>query len=188
MPRRASIRGFTLIEILLSVLIITMLMLLGFATNRALRNSAKQRQAALEVRAIEQAMLSYRQIYGTWPLTADKAPSEIAVSNVLAVLCNDIPDTADQEMKDANPRGIVFLEFKGTENASGARYLDPFGNRYMIGVRWDDGESYQYAFYKDCYLQIREYRDLQPDTKPVMVWSLSEMTEIIHSKSWDVVP
>lgn len=164
--------GFTLIEILISTLIIAMLMLMGFASNRALRESARKRQAEIEVRAIEQAMLAFRQTYGTWPLMDKNGPGKVAVSNVIAILANDIPlDCQDQEMKNANPRGIAFLALPGTKTGAGVKYADPWGNQYMMGVRWDDGDEYTYKFLKDCDSSGCDFGGARPDATPVLVWA-----------------
>ncbi|MGI6495958.1 MAG: type II secretion system protein [Kiritimatiellia bacterium] len=164
--------AFSLVELLLSMLVIAMLMLLGFATNRALRESTKRRQAGLEVRALAQAMLAYRQDYGVWPLLSDRHPGEVSVSNIVAVLraSADCPETATD-----NPRGIAYLEFSGNRTADGASpAIDPWGNPYQMAVRWET-ERQEFAM-TQVEKANRDWRgpdgwNQHPDLHPVAVWS-----------------
>lgn len=160
--------AFTLIEILLSILIVNLLMILAFATNRALRESAKRRQAALEVRAIEQALLSYRQTYGTWPLLAKENPSKVAVSNIIAILRNDDGFDLNDE---ANPRDIVFLELEGTTAPRGVACADPWGKSYQIALRFDDGDVFTYKDVGDSKMSELECFHADPETFPALVWT-----------------
>ena len=163
--------AFTLIEILLSILIISMLMVLAFATNRALRESAKRRQAALEIRAIEQALLSYRQTYGTWPLLANAAPSKVAVTNIIAVLCNDDDFGKNAEVEQANPRDIVCLELPGTESPRGVKYSDPWGKQYQMALRCDEDGKFSHKNIGDSDFSKIECFHADPEAFPALVWT-----------------
>lgn len=165
--------AFTLIEILLSILIISMLMVLAFATNRALRDSAKRRQAALEVRAIEQALLAYRQTYGNWPLLADNDPSNVQVTNIIAVLCNDDDFGDNPEVENANPRDIVFLELPGTASTRGITFADPWGNPYQMALRCEDGNQFTYRDVGDSDLSRLDNCRLDPEIFPAVVWTIT---------------
>ncbi len=123
--RRAA--GFTLMELLVVVAIIALLMGLSFPAIRGAIHRARMTRARSEIQSLQQAWLAYWNTYYD-PVTGlpdfvewSSAGTEMNPAAV-AVLAG--VDT------DANPRGIVFMEFDDVHLVEGFRspLRGPAGN------------------------------------------------------------
>lgn len=125
--------GFTLLEMLIVIAILSILVTLGSKALRSARTSAKKTQASVEMASIETAVKSYFNEYGKLPVvsekqgTSDPDGSETFSREVLEIL------TANNSTD--NPREIVFIEPQS--NAIDPVFFDPWGEPYLIYLDTD---------------------------------------------------
>ena len=65
--RRQRNDGFSMVELLAVILILWLLFGMVFVAKRAVRRSARSRQAATRCQILAQAIKEYRRDYGRWP-------------------------------------------------------------------------------------------------------------------------
>lgn len=136
--------GFTLLEVLLAIMLLSVLMMVSFPAFRGLERAAGRHRAVAEADAIAQAAIAYRRVYGQWPLeelagepplaalspetaaiVAGKDVGEhLALSNVVAVLRNADPAH--------NPRRMLFLELPDSSLDADGTPLDPWREPYVL--------------------------------------------------------
>ncbi len=164
----AAAAAFTLIELMMVIMLLTVLLLTAFPAYRGLERSANRHRAIAEADSLAQAALAYRRVYGQWPLEDEAAvPGEataivagrslqtqhLALSNVVRVLRNAWPEH--------NPRRIRFLELPGNALDADGTPLDPWHRPYVLvmtrhganhevarlegGVRWSMNRKYNPA-------------------------------------------
>ena len=110
-------RGFTLVELLAVIVLISiLLMATGLSVRKALL-LAKNTKAESECRELVNALLSYRSTYGEWPGNHPQGEVE-ATESVLKPLIS----AAD------NARGLVFLNLTLADSA----WNDPWGKPSRI--------------------------------------------------------
>jgi prepilin-type N-terminal cleavage/methylation domain-containing protein len=124
-------RGFTLIELLVVIVILGILITLGSKSLRAAKISAKKAQAAVEMKSIETAVLSYFAKYGRLPSAEFSDDIEMETESadhtgVISAL------TMAEEDDELNPAAIVFLDPQSGSNPF--TYMDPWGYEYVIGL------------------------------------------------------
>lgn len=131
-------RGFTLIELLVVIVILGILITLGSKSLRSARISAKKAQAAVEIKSIETAVLSYFSKYGRLPSSDFNNDVKMySDSDGNAAVISAL--TMAEEDDDLNPASIVFLDPQSGSNPF--TYVDPWGYEYVIGLDTDyDGE------------------------------------------------
>lgn len=118
-PRAGLRHGFTLVEMLAVMVLISILMAtVGMSLGKA-RQIARNTKAEAECRELLNAILEYRSLYGEWP-GGNKAKGEVeAEYSFLEPLIDS----------SKNDSGIVFLNLN---LASGEKWLDPWGSPYVI--------------------------------------------------------
>jgi prepilin-type N-terminal cleavage/methylation domain-containing protein len=142
-------RGFTLIEMLVTIAIIMLLASLLLPAVAMARRNARVAAAKGEVRHLEAAMKQYYSEYERWP--SELAEGDVAqVSGLLAdVLSHGAFDATN------NPHKLSFMEFKRF-NADGSP-INPFGDPDL-----DDSATDERHFY---YLQVDDdYDNLIPES------------------------
>lgn len=112
--------GFTLLEILAVVSILSVLLGIVLSAIHAAQNQSKRAIARAEVRSVESALKAYLDHYGNWTrlwpfLPADDSPTEdrwfVIDSGLAAALEGRIADDETSSAKEANPDGLPFIEF-----------------------------------------------------------------------------
>ena len=113
--------GFTLMEMLVVMAIISILAALVFLGLQQARHTANIRRAQAEARELSKAWQMYWKLYGEWPFGAVDVPMNKAAMDVL-------------QGKDAtyNAQLIRFLDvdYNAVEEEQG--YRDPWGNYYRV--------------------------------------------------------
>ncbi len=139
-----SPRGFTLLELLTVIAVITILMALLFPALRTGQVTAKKTKARHEIMQIVNAIRSYQTEYGKLPVkttAASDADDFFAGINDQSKELFDVL-TSEPGGQALNPRGIVFLDAPPAKTpprdgiAANGRFYDPFGNEYR--VRFDN--------------------------------------------------
>lgn len=131
--------GFTLIEILAAIMILSVLIAATLPAMRAASRQAKRNLATSDAMELANAALEFRGVYGAWPCESQSA--NVNGSVIVACASNDIPkcdidlaDVVDALLGD-NPRKMAFLELPSRcySKASGDRYpRDPWGNAFVM--------------------------------------------------------
>lgn len=112
--------GFTLLEILAVVSIISVLLGIVLSAIHAAQNQSKRAIARSEVRSVESAFKAYLDHYGNWRglwpfIPADDSPTEdcwfVLDSSLAAALEGRIADDKTKSAKEANPDALPFIEF-----------------------------------------------------------------------------
>lgn len=114
--------GFTLIEMLTVIVLISILMTAAGLSVRKARQLAKNTKAEAECRELVNAMLEYRATYGGWPNDA-KGELEVSYSFLKPLIDGG-----------SNPRGIVFLNLSLTSGD----WRDPWGSPYKVHIPADE--------------------------------------------------
>ncbi len=119
-------RGFTLVELLVVMALIAILMGLLLPAVQKVKNTARQRHAEAEARALETAIRNYHQEYGLWPgPDAGAQGTNVYVNNNDQVIRLLLPS--------GNPRSIAFWETPGV--ATNPYTYQPF----QITINLDGG-------------------------------------------------
>ncbi len=111
--------GFSLMEIMVVLVVISVLVGLLFPALMAARERARKTRARVETRELQKAWQSYFTTYGEFPGSGD-GPMNLARTEVLA---------------GNNARNIVFMEFPEKALDSGSSkngFRDPWGNYYQV--------------------------------------------------------
>lgn len=156
--KKISKRFFSLIELLVVIVIISILMGILLPVVNSVRTNAKKARAKSECNAILTAVKQYEAIYGYLPVSGWYDPTDLTKYRLFMEMltCYDGPDS-DSNIYDSNnlgnPRKIRFLDVPGSYGTStddrgdlpsGAEapgkagdYVDPWGGRYMIYIDTD---------------------------------------------------
>lgn len=141
----AARRGFTLLELLAVIAVIAVLASMLFPAIQSMMQAARRKKASTEAKALANAIKSYRNIYGRFPLQAQGAkdqtyPDEVdTVADTVGVKTRQwtivgplLPDDAE------NPRRTTFLEIAPQaikKDKNGNRYYaDPWGRPYIVAI------------------------------------------------------
>ena len=141
--RRYNLMAFTLLELLVVIVIITVLMGLAFPVFQGVLNQAKRTQAKSDLMQIVIAVNAYSAEYGRYPHTPT-APGDTTYGAATTndQLFNELRAVAATE----NARGIVFLsppDAKDVSNpragislapATAGQYFDPWGKPYKMAI------------------------------------------------------
>lgn len=133
-PRLSAKAGFTLVEMLSVVLLISILMASAGMSVRKANHLAKNAKAEAECRELVNAMLEYHSLYGKWP--GDKKGEVPATADVLKSLINSAE----------NDRGIVFLNLTMTDST----WNDPWGQPYHIFFHDGSGQDPRETALESC--------------------------------------
>ncbi len=112
-------QGFTLVEMLAVLVLISILMTAVGMSVRKANHIARNTKAEAECRELVNAILEYRSRYGEWP-GGDKASGEVEADYQFLKPLVD---------SSANASGIVFLNLP---IESGGTWRDPWGKPYVI--------------------------------------------------------
>lgn len=130
--------GFSLVEILAVMMLLTVLMMVAFPAFRSLQRTQQRQRAAYTAGALAEAAMSYRRVYGMWPAETNRPfvnplahenseyvagkniGEQLALSNVVALL------------RGMNPRRTAFLEVNDNELAADGTLVDPWGQPYVL--------------------------------------------------------
>ncbi|WP_372846412.1 type II secretion system protein [Pontiella sp.] len=139
-------RGFTLVELLVVIVIVSILATLGSRVVRSARTNAKRAQAMVEMKSIETAIKAYRSKYGFLPAGELVVQGEEDITFTYPTDSGDAGDpdsegiisiltNADDCDESYNQAGMVFLEPQG--NGQTGAFLDPWGFQYRIALDTD---------------------------------------------------
>ncbi len=124
-------RGFTLIELMVSVGIIMMVVSVMFIGLNVARRQMAINRARTDVHNIRTAIVSYKQTYGRYPRQTGSG-SIMYVRREFAELIDILMGQEDHSM---NPKGIQFLEVsRGAYSESERTMVDPWGEPYRARV------------------------------------------------------
>ena len=132
---KAVSAGFTLIEMLVVIAIVTILLLALFPAMSAAFRNARRGRASHEIGSLVAAIKSYHSEFGKWPCPnngVDDQTFHAAGGNAGAV------DAQAQVINclTNNPLRTVFLDVPANSSTNGF-YVDPWGNAYMITLDTD---------------------------------------------------
>ncbi len=172
------------------MLIVMFLMLLVFSSHRAMRRATQRRQAVVEARALVQAALAYRQVYGAWPLQdrllrQPEYDEDIVVGDPATVQDIMLNQSNVVEVLRAsgdltlNPRRQVFLDVPDNRVASGG-FMDPWGHAYVLLLD-ADGNGYTQTRVADLTGRRAPVEDVL--NEPAAAFSWGEETGRITSWS-----
>jgi len=145
----ANSNGFTLIEVLTVIAIITVLAGLLFPAISGSIQKGKSAVARADVKAIETAVKQYQTEYGKLPLingdqgTANDKYFNTSASNEQYFLIDWLKGTAPAArvwaLDEVNPRRVQFLDIPGRKNALSTEgyFQDPWGTVYTIVIDKD---------------------------------------------------
>lgn len=127
--RRPGLRcAFTLIELLIVLLVISILAAMMFPVLLKAKTWGREKQAAIEVRNIEIAIRGYRASYGKWPAQTQAATDACFVADNSPVISALL----------TNPRSMVFLQLQqsslSTNPDTAGSCLDPWMHPYIIAL------------------------------------------------------
>ena len=117
--KRDRTAGFSLMEIMVVMVVISILVGLLFPALLMARERARKNRAATEIRELQKAWQVYFTTYGKFPANGRK-PMNKSLTDVLAGLNTD---------------GIVFMEFPEAalgNDSSKNGFRDPWGNHYEV--------------------------------------------------------
>ena len=134
--------GFTLVELLTVIFIISLLMGMMTAALRAARKRAQITKASAEVRELTKAWKMYWVTYGEFPFGSDNSTKQPMTATAMAHLC--AYDWSHNEQK------IVFMERDPGE------FRDPWGHVYIVDLDRSDSTSVDY--YESCVYFPQSHR------------------------------
>ncbi len=152
---RHSRSGFTLTELLMVMMVMTILYCIALSAIRAVDRTARKTAARAELKSIEMAFKQYYAHYQTWPgdladdtNDRDDMPIDAPLATVLDGTCDN---TRGRE-NGGNPDKMIFIEFSRMTNDGVP--LNPWGAsgrygtekcRYHVAVDADGDNSVQFA-------------------------------------------
>ena len=182
-------RGFTLTELLMVMMVMTILYCIALSAIRAVDRTARKTAARAELKSIETAFKQYYAHYQTWPDvladdTADRADALIDAS--LAKVLDGTSENTRGRENGGNPDKMIFIEF--SRMTDDGIPLNPWGAsgryekdqcRYHVAVDADGDNSVQ--FVSDGYGNANAVK-LLPSTRrfrgSVIVWTFNpELTK-----------
>lgn len=108
--RRRGPAAFTLIELLLVILVLTILYGISLTSIRAVSRHTHQTATAAELKSIETAWKQYYAHYQRWPTNAPDTTAEHP-DGLVEELAEAMQGTGDDDADLMNPDKIVFMEF-----------------------------------------------------------------------------
>ncbi len=105
--RNAAKTGFTLVELLMVIVVLTILFGISLTAIRTVARNTNKTVTRSELKSIESAFKQYYAHYQCWPLTNETADASSPIGEALAeILMGTEEDTAL-----SNPDKLVFMEF-----------------------------------------------------------------------------
>lgn len=154
---RSPFRGFTLVEVLVTLSVIVILVSIFFGIQRGVYSAQSQAKARAEMAVIASALEAFKSRYGDYPWTDDDG-SDINTSTknalwqafLFEVLTGELylGRNSDNEPEmirgDRRPLTDVGALTVQPPNSTTGTIVDPWGNRYMYYYRTDiDDNSWQ---------------------------------------------
>lgn len=154
--RRHDRSGFTLTELLMVMMVMTILYCIALSAIRAVDRTARKTAARAELKSIETALKQYYAHYQTWPgslgdnATADSGDTTIDAT--LAGILNGSNVGGRGRNDGGNPDKMIFIEFSLTNKDD--EPLNPWGAsgryekakcRYHVAVDADGDNSVLFA-------------------------------------------
>ena len=147
--------GFTLTELLMVMMVMTILYCIALSAIRAVDRTARKTAARAELKSIETAFKQYYAHYQTWPdvLADDTEDRDDAPINAsLAMVLDGTYDGSRGRENGGNPDKMIFIEFSRMTNdgiplnpwGSSGRYETEKCN-YHVAVDADGDNSVQFA-------------------------------------------
>lgn len=140
-PNGKTSRGFTLVELLVVISIIAVLMGLLFPVAGSVMRSAKKTQAKNDALQIASAIKGYYTEYGRFPIDSGSNDTTLTNDGDLGDLYKVLLASPrnDDNVRDNNPRLIVFLDAKDAKNGRGGIdedyvFRDPWGQPYQVVI------------------------------------------------------
>lgn len=157
-------RGFTMLELLSVIATLAILFALILPAVKLSTRTALKRQAQADATALAQAVLQYRNTYGSWPGADEESypdddqpaiwvmfddgdiPAWAGINNMAGLLGTgsvvvgklEYATVTDSLLargySDANPRNIVFLDIPVSRLSDDGHYLDPWGTPYAMVI------------------------------------------------------
>ena len=118
--RRRAAAGFTLVEMLVVICVITVLVGLTASATFSARQKAYTAAAHQECEQIAAAFKAYWLAKGKWPIKAENW-TDLDKGNMKKILGGD-------------DDGIVYLSLDDTQFETEGTYVDPWGNPYQIRI------------------------------------------------------
>ncbi len=174
----ARCHGFSLLEVLCVLLVLSILYGFVLSSVTALRKAGEKRHAQTEAVALAQAVKDYRRVYGRWPGTPPEshpalqdivyhgAGGPYSQTNVIGALLQ-------------NPRGITFLELPPAL-ATNLVHLDPWNNPYLIAMDTNNDGRLVITVPGATSFSV------QAETVGVMSYGIDGATNTVPIRSWEV--
>ncbi len=181
--------GFTLTELLMVMMVMTILYCIALSAIRAVDRTARKTAARAELKSIETAFKQYYAHYQNWPgvLADDTADrTDMLIDAPLATVLNGTCDNSRGRDDGGNPDKMIFIEFSRMTNDGVP--LNPWGAsgryekdqcRYHVAVDADGDNSVQ--FVSDNYENANAVKLLPSNRRfrgSVIVWTFNpELTK-----------
>jgi len=141
--------AFTLIELLIVIAIIALLAGLAIPAVTGALQSGKKAQARNDVQQIAAAIKAFQLEYGRLP-TSTVAANDGAESWYSDTEAAELFNALTAKNSELNPRGVVFLEARSTQNNKGGLssegvFYDPWGKSY--GIKLDESYNGKLEYY-----------------------------------------
>jgi prepilin-type N-terminal cleavage/methylation domain-containing protein len=118
---RKVARGFTVLELLVAIAIITVLCSLLFVAIARARRTGNIRRAEAETRELAKAWKGYWAVYGRWPFGAVNKEMDLAAMSIL-----------QGEDDVNNPQRIRFMDIDYPVVQAAGGLKDPWGSFYRV--------------------------------------------------------
>ena len=123
--------GFTLTELLMVMMVMTILYCIALSALRAVDRTARKTAARAELKSIEAAFTQYYAHYQNWPgdLGGDADPGDVTIDAALAGILNGSNDGGRGRDNGGNPDKLVFIEFSHMAKENGGDVpVNPWGS------------------------------------------------------------
>ena len=181
-------KGFTLTELLMVMMVMTILYCIALSAIRAVDRTARKTAARADLKSIETAFKQYYAHYQTWPgsLGGDTDPGDVAIDATLAGILNGTNDGGLGRDDGGNPDKMIFIEF--SRLTDDGIPLNPWGAsgryekeecRYHVAVDADGDNSVQFT--SDGYEHANAVKLLPSSRRfrgSIIVWTFNpELTK-----------
>ena len=138
-PDRCS--GFTLTELLMVMMVVTILYCISLSAIRAVDRTARKTAARAELKSIETGLKQYYAHYLSWPPLSEGAANESGdrVATLTANFASILNGTDSSTEKNGNPDKLIFVEFARLDKDD--HPLNPWGT----SGRFPKDDCYYYA-------------------------------------------